>query len=136
MTLELVYFGSMVCYGVTVSLCYHLVLLFRATIRHAAFVTDAEDILFFIATGAIFFWVAYEKNYGILRWYAFLGAAIGCLAYRRTLGASLESFRKWLLQKYDKTVKIKRKSHSKGQVSVDEGSSPEHEKKKKQKKRS
>ena len=134
--MELVYFGSMVFYGVTVSLCYHLLLLFRAIIRHAAFVTDAEDILFFMAAGAMFFWAAYAQNYGILRWYAFLGAGIGCLAYRRTLGASLERFRKWLLQKYDKTVKIKRKFHSKGQVSVDEGSSPEHEKKKKQKERS
>ena len=99
-------------------------------------VVDAEDILFLMAAGFYFFLTAYRKNDGVLRWYAFAGACIGCLAYVRTLGASLERVRKWLLQKRRKTVKIKTKFSSKGQVSLDEGSSPEHKGKRKTKKRS
>lgn len=134
MAAELVYFGAMVGYGVAVSLCYHLLLFLRAVIRHSAPVVDAEDILFLAAAGFAFFMVAYRKNFGILRWYAFAGAGIGCLAYVRTLGASLEGARKWLLQKHTKAVRMKKKSNRKGQVPVDEGSSPEQ--KKKEKKRS
>ena len=136
MATELEYFCAMVFYGVTVSICYHLLLFFRALVRHTVPVVDAEDILFLMAAGVCFFLTAYEKNDGILRWYAFAGAGAGCLAYVRTLGATLESARKWLLKKYGKTVRIKKKFSSKGQVSVDEGSNPEHKKKRKKKKRS
>lgn len=136
MVAELEYFCAMVFFGVTASLCYHALLFFRAVVRHAVPFVDAEDILFLMAAGFGFFLVAYGQNDGILRWYAFAGAGIGCLAYVRTLGVSLEHVRKWLLQKCRKTVRIKEKFSSKGQVSVDEGSSPEHEKKRKKKKRS
>ena len=133
---ELEYFCAMIYYGVLVSFGYHILLFFRAAVRHAVFVVDAEDILFLMAAGFCFFLTAYEKNSGILRWYAFLGAVLGCIAYVRTLGVSLERVRKWLLQKCRKKVKIKKKIRSKGQVPVDEGSSPEHRKKKEKKKRS
>ncbi len=136
MIAEIEYFCAMVVYGVIASLCYHILLFIRSVIRHGVSLVDAEDILFFIAAGFCFFLTAYEKNDGILRWYAFAGAGLGSLAYVRTLGASLEHVRKWLLQKFGKTVRIKAKFSSKGQVSVDEGSSPEHEKKRKKKKRS
>lgn len=126
----------MVFFGVTASFGYHALLFFRAGVRHSVSFVDAEDILFLMAAGVCFFLTAYEKNNGILRWYAFAGAGLGCLAYVRTLGASLEHVRKWLLQKCGKTVRIKAKFSSKGQVSVDEGSSPEHKKKRKKKKRS
>lgn len=136
MATELEYFCAMVFYGVIVSLCYHLLLFFRAVIRHTVPLVDAEDILFLMSAGFYFFLTAYEKNDGILRWYAFAGAAIGVLAYVRTLGTTMESVRKWLLQKCRKTVRIKTKFCCKGQVSVDEGSNPEHKKKGKKKKRS
>lgn len=135
MTAELEYFFAMVFYGVVTAMCYHLLLFVRAVIRHGVSLVDAEDILFLVAAGFYFFLTAYGKNNGILRWYAFAGAGLGCLAYVRTLGVSLERVRKWLLQKCRKTVKIKPKFSSKGQVSVDEGS-PEHGKKTKKKKRS
>lgn len=132
---ELRYFCAMVCYGVLVSFCYHLLLFFRALVRHRMPFTDAEDILFLMAAGVCFFLTAYEKNDGILRWYAFAGAAFGILAYIRTVGAALENVRKWLLQKLSKTVRIKAKFSSKGQVPLDEAGNPEHEDKRKEKKR-
>lgn len=136
MAAELNYFCAMTGYGVITAFCYHLLMFFRAVVRHAVPVSDAEDILFLMAAGFGFFLTAYEKNDGILRWYAFAGAGLGCLAYMRTLGATMERGRKWLLQSFRKTVRIKAKFSSKGRVSVDEGSSPEHKSKRKKKKRS
>ena len=96
MAAELEYFFAMLLYGVLVSACYHLVLFVRAVIVHAVAVVDAEDILFMLAAGFFFFLVSYEKNYGILRWYAFAGAGLGCLIYIKTLARPLEPVRKWL----------------------------------------
>lgn len=135
-TKELVCFAAMVFYGVVAAFCYHILLYFRAAVRHSTAVTDAEDILFLTVAGFGFFITVYVNNDGILRWYTFAGAGLGCFAYARTLGASLEPVRKRLLQKRRKTVKIKAKYSSKGQVPVDEGSNPKHGKKEKKKKRS
>ena len=135
MAAELRYFCAMICYGVLVSFCYHLLLFLRAFIRHGTSFTDAEDILFLGAAGVWFFLTVYECNNGILRWYAFLGAGLGCFAYLRTVGAAVERVRKWILQKLRKTVKIKKKL-SKGQVSADGKKCPEYKEKRKQKKRS
>lgn len=136
MAAELEYFCIMVFYGVVAAFCYHIVLFFRAVVRHTVSFVDAEDILFLMAAGVAFFLAAYEKNDGILRWYAFAGAGLGVLAYLRTLGSTLEQARKWLLQKQKKTVRIKAKLRSKRQVPPNEGSSPEYGKKEKKKKRS
>ena len=135
-TKELVCFAAMVFYGVVAALCYHILLFFRAVIKHSTAFTDAEDILFLAAAGFGFFLTVYENNDGILRWYTFAGAGIGCLAYVRTMGASLEPARKRLLQKHRKTVKMGAKSCSKGQVPFYEGNTPEPGKKEKKKKRS
>jgi len=120
MVAELSYFFATVVYGVAVAFCYHVLLFFRAVVRHNTVSVDAEDILFFMGAAICFFLVVYEKNDGILRWYAFAGAGLGVLAYVRSLGKSLEAVRKWLLQKCRKTVRIKKKFNSKGQVAPDE----------------
>jgi spore cortex biosynthesis protein YabQ len=135
-TKELACFSAMVFYGVVAAFCYHLLLFFRAVLHHSRAVIDAEDILFLAVAGICFFLTVYKQNDGILRWYTFAGAGLGCLAYVRTLGASLEAVRKRLLQKHRKTVKIRAKFSSKGQVPTDEGSSPKFGKKEKKKKRS
>ena len=134
MAAELRYFCAMICYGVLVSFCYHILLFLRALVRHSTPFADAEDVLFLGAAGLWFFLTSYEYNSGILRWYAFLGALLGCYAYKRTAGEALEPVRKWILKKFCKTVKIKKKVSRKGQVSADGKRSPG--KKKKQKERS
>lgn len=134
MTAELGYFYAMLLYGFFLSICYHGLLFVRTVFWHSTVFKDAEDILFFLFAGFGFFHVAFEKNYGILRWYAFAGAGLGCLLYVKTLGVSLEKVRKWILQKIKKAYTIK-KSRSKGQVSIDERSGPEYKKKREKKKR-
>ena len=73
MVAELSYFFATVVYGVAIAFCYHVLLFFRAVVRHNTVSVDAEDILFFLAAGFCFFLTAYERNDGILRWYAFAG---------------------------------------------------------------
>ena len=134
MLAELEYFSAMVFFGVVVAACYHMLLFLRAVVFHPVYAVDAEDILFFLAAGFFFFLTSYEKNDGILRWYAFAGAGIGSLAYVRTAGKWLDGVRKWLLQKCRKKGRIKQKKSRKGQVSADE--EKRREGKRKQKKRS
>lgn len=136
MAAELNYAAVMVLYGVLIAAAYHLLLIWRALVLHGTALMDAEDILFLMAAGFLFFLAVYRMNYGILRWYAFAGAGIGGFLYLRTFARLLEGVRKWLLQKRRKTYKIKKKSGSKGQVSVIEGSSPEQKTKRKKKERS
>jgi len=131
MLAELEYFFAMVFYGVVAAMCYHLLMFWRAVIFHPVYAVDAEDILFFLAAGFCFFLTAYEKNDGILRWYAFAGAGIGSLAYIRTAGKRLDSVRKWLLQKRRKKGRIKQKRSRKGQVPADEEKRPENRRKQK-----
>lgn len=131
---ELAYFLAAVLYGFFVSACYHSLVFLRSLFRHAREVTDAQDILFFSAAGVAFFLLVLKENDGILRWYAFFGAGAGCCLYVQTLCVSLERVRNWLLQKRKKAYKIKAKK-KKGRVSVDEGSNPEHRKKKEKEKR-
>ncbi|MBO5352530.1 MAG: spore cortex biosynthesis protein YabQ [Lachnospiraceae bacterium] len=135
MMAELEYVLAMLVYGFLAAVCYQPLLFLRALVPHAKAVVDAEDILFFLAAGFLFFLTAYEKNDGILRWYAFAGAGLGLFLYMRTFGKTLGSVQKWLLQKRKKTATIKTQFISKGQVSVDEGSSPEHKSKRKKKQR-
>lgn len=144
MQAELIYFCTAVLYGMLAAVCYHLLEFLRTLFRHSMAVMDAEDILFLMAAGFAFFLVAYEKNDGILRWYAFAGTALGIWLYLRSIGKVLEKVRKWLLQKLGKPITIKdggrykkqlQKYESKGQVSVDEGSSPKHKEKREKKKR-
>ena len=128
MLAELEYFFAMVFYGVVAAMGYHLLLFVRAVIFHPVYAVDAEDILFFLAAGFCFFLTAYERNDGILRWYAFAGAGTGSLAYVRTAGKGLEGVRKWLLQKHRKKGRIKPKQSRKGQVPADEKNQPENKK--------
>ena len=140
---ELSYAGAMILYGCVVSLGYHVLLFFRACIAHAKAVTDAEDILFLMSAGFGFFLVAFEKNNGVLRWYAFAGFVVGIYAYYQLLAPGPERVRKWLLQKKRKTFKIKAaekekhrsRNKKRKQVLLRDSSSPESEEKGKEKKR-
>lgn len=147
MVAELDYAAVMVLYGFLIAAGYHLLLVGRAVFLHTTALVDAEDILFLMSAGFLFFLAVYRMNYGILRWYAFAGVGLGVFLYLRTFARLLELFRKWLLQKRRKAYTIKKsvtkrvkdsyeKFSSKGQVSEIEGSSPEHEAKRKKKERS
>ena len=136
MMAELSYALASVIYGMAVAACYHPLVFLRTFFYHGRAWVDAEDILFLMGAGVSFFLVTYEKNDGILRWYAFAGAFIGVRLYLRTAAVPLECARKWILQKIRKPYKIRMQAARKGRGSLDEGSGPEYKNKKKKKERS
>ena len=124
MQIELEYVFAMILYGVVVSFSYHILLFIRTLFFHTKEFVDAQDILFLSGAGFFFFFVMYEKNNGILRWYAFVGFLVGIYCYINSFGKILEVIRKRLLQKLRKPLRIKlisnlwknRKKSKKGQV--------------------
>ncbi|MBE5952337.1 MAG: hypothetical protein E7260_12280 [Lachnospiraceae bacterium] len=116
---ELAYFAAMMLAGWFCAAVYHILLFFRALVRHGTAWTDAEDILFFSGTGLLVFLVAYQRNDGILRWYTFFGGLLGVWCYCKTVGRLLESLRKWLLQKRRKISRIKAKKKRSGETEVE-----------------
>ncbi len=139
MQAELKYAFAMILYGFLLSFCYHMLLFFRIIFYHRKEVVDAEDILFLSTAGFFFFLVAYEKNYGILRWYAFVGFFIGIYFYVNSFGKVLEVVRKLLLKKLGKPFKMNitsqvwksQKRNKKGQVSESESCDSKRKSKKK-----
>lgn len=117
--LELAYFASMLLAGWVCAAAYHILLFFRAFLRHGTAWTDAEDILFFSGTGLLIFLVAYQRNDGILRWYTFFGGFLGVWCYCKTVGRWFEPLRKWLLQKQHKHSRIRAKKKRNGETDVE-----------------
>ena len=135
MQIELEYAFAMILYGVVVSFCYHILLFVRTLFFHRKEFVDAQDILFLSGAGFFFFFVVYEKNNGILRWYAFVGFLLGIYCYINSFGKILEVIRKRLLQKLGKPFKINLilkllKNREKGQV-LERGNCGQKSKKKK-----
>ena len=143
MQMELEYVFAMILYGSFVAFCYHIILFFRTLFYHAKEVVDAQDILFLAGAGFFFFFVVYEKNDGILRWYAFVGFLVGIYFYVISLAKILEFIRKRLLQKLGKPFKINlmsqmwqnRKNREKGRVLEREGCGQKSESKTETKKK-
>ncbi len=106
MQIELEYVIAIILYGVVVSFCYHILLFVRTLFFHTKEFVDAQDILFLSIAGFFFFFVVYEKNNGILRWYAFAGFLLGIYCYINSFGKMLEVIRKRLLQKLGKPFKM------------------------------
>ena len=106
MQIELEYVITIILYGIVVAFCYHILLFIRTLFFHTKEFVDAQDILFLSTAGFFFFFVVYEKNNGILRWYAFVGFLLGIYCYINFFGKILEVIRKRLLQKLGKPFKI------------------------------
>lgn len=126
---ELHYFSVMLCYGAVVAAAYHPLVFLRTFLHHSIPWVDAEDILFLIGAGLGFFYVSYEWNDGILRWYSFACFLGGCLIYWILVGKRLESFRKWILQKRKKKDRIKaeKKANNKEDLPAGRFGTPETE---------
>lgn len=72
--------------GVIITFVYDFILIARRVVRHSLFAVSLEDFLFWVACAIAVFYMLYEENNGILRWFAVMGAAIGMLLYKKTVG--------------------------------------------------
>ena len=72
--------------GIFFAFVYDQIRLLRRLWRHSRLLTDVEDILYWMFCFFASFYFLYYGNHGVVRFFAVLGAAIGMLFYRRTIG--------------------------------------------------
>lgn len=73
--------------GIIITFVYDGFLILRRLIRHSLFLISIEDLIFWIACAIGVFYMLYEENNGILRWFAVFGASLGMLAYKLSISS-------------------------------------------------
>ena len=73
--------------GIVISLTYDGFLVLRKLIRHNLLMISLEDMIFWIACAIGVFYMLYEENNGVLRWFAVFGATLGMIAYKKTVSS-------------------------------------------------
>lgn len=71
--------------GVTITFLYDIIRIFRRVLRHRNFWVSIEDILFWIFCSLCIFYLLYQENNGMLRWFVIMGAGAGMLLYKITV---------------------------------------------------
>lgn len=96
--------------GVVLTFIYDGIIIFRKLIRHSSIFISLEDLLFWIACAIGVFYMLYEENNGILRWFAVAGACIGMLLYKVTFSPLIVSVTtkvlEWILHMFVKILGI------------------------------
>lgn len=75
--------------GILITFVYDGFIIMRRLIRHNLFLISVEDLIFWIACAIGVFYMLYEENNGILRWFAVFGAALGMAAYKKSVSPFL-----------------------------------------------
>ena len=71
--------------GILLSVFFDLLRAFRKSKIHAEWAVALEDFLFWLFTAGTLFWLVESFNKGVLRFYIFLGCAIGGILYFLTI---------------------------------------------------
>lgn len=71
--------------GAVITFVYDGFLILRRLVRHSLLLISLEDMIFWIACAIGVFYMLYEENNGILRWFAVFGATLGMIAYKKTV---------------------------------------------------
>lgn len=95
-----VYFllGS-VLMGIIVTFGYDFILIWRRLVKHKLFFVSVEDFIFWVICAVLVFYMLYEENNGILRWFAVLGAAVGMWFYKKIVGFYFVRIMSTIIQK-------------------------------------
>ena len=83
---EVYFLGGSVFMGIVITFVYDFILIGRQVVRHSLFAISLEDFVFWLACAVSVFYMLYEENNGVLRWFAVAGAAVGMLLYKRIIG--------------------------------------------------
>ena len=84
--------------GAFISLLYDVIRILRRVIAHNKTAVAFEDLLFWIVSIFILFFMLYDMSYGVLRWFSIAGATIGMTIYKKILGEHLVSFLSTILR--------------------------------------
>ena len=75
--------------GIIITSAYDVFLILRRLFRHNALLISLEDMIFWMACAIGVFYMLYEENNGILRWFAVFGAMIGMIVYKKTVSSMI-----------------------------------------------
>lgn len=82
---EVTFLVHSILLGIVITFVYDGFLILRRLIRHNLLLISLEDMIFWIACAIGVFYMLYEENNGILRWFAVFGATIGMIVYKKTI---------------------------------------------------
>ena len=82
---QAVIFLATVASGFCIGFAFDCLRALRRAIPHPDFLTQIEDIIFWIAAALIMFYVMLNLNYGEIRFYSIMGAALGMILYFASL---------------------------------------------------
>ena len=85
--------------GIAVTAVYDIFLILRRVIRHNMLMVSLEDLVFWTICAISVFFMLYEENNGVLRWFAVLGAAIGMFLYKITISDAIVSIMSTVIKK-------------------------------------
>ncbi len=107
---EAVFFLCCIAAGALAGFLYDIIRISRRIVTVGASVVTIEDILFFVVTALILFYVAYLKNSGEVRWQGFIGGALGVALYifvvRNRIVDAGTAFIRWLMKVFVRVVRI------------------------------
>lgn len=102
---EIYFFGTSVFMGVFITFVYDFILIGRKVVSHSLFFISVEDFVFWAVCAVLVFYMLYEENNGILRWFAVLGAALGMLLYKKIIALHFVNLISTLIKKEIHIVK-------------------------------
>ena len=82
---EVTFFFHSFLMGIVITFIYDGFIILRRLVRHNIFLISLEDMIFWIACAIGVFYMLYEENNGILRWFAVVGAALGMVIYKKSV---------------------------------------------------
>ena len=96
---EVYFLAYSVAMGIVITFVYDFILISRQMVKHNLFFVSLEDFLFWAACAVAVFYMLYEENNGILRWFAVFGAAFGMLLYKKIIGMHFVKLLSTLIKK-------------------------------------
>lgn len=76
-------------WGALIGIVYDGFRCLRILVTHNVIMTAIEDIIFWLITAGMIFYLLYQYNYGSLRSYAFLGVFLGFIIYYMSISQLL-----------------------------------------------
>ena len=86
---EIMFLLHSLALGIVITFVYDWFIILRRLIKHTDFLVSVEDMLFWIACAIGIFYMLYEENNGVLRWFAVAGATLGMVVYKKTVSPFL-----------------------------------------------
>lgn len=96
---EVYFLADSIVMGIIITFVYDFILIGRRVVRHNLFCISLEDFIFWAACAVTVFYMLYEENNGILRWFAVFGAALGMLLYKKIVGGRFVRLMSLLIKK-------------------------------------